>query len=131
MVLVTALWLFVYDCQWADHLLADLVPTGLPAASSVEPCLRFYYKRLRCCSSATLCLFIDKVGRRIWYTSAFFLATVPMVIWPWWTELGAKGSRPRHGDLRHSLNLYSAESTVRRIVNMTALTAVDADVTRG
>ena len=32
-------------------------------------------------AAALLCaLYIDKVGRRIWYTSAFFLAIVPMVI---------------------------------------------------
>ena len=29
MILVTALWLFVYDCQRADHLVADVVPAGL------------------------------------------------------------------------------------------------------
>jgi putative MFS transporter len=33
------------------------------------------------CAAALLCaLYIDKVGRKIWYTSAFFLAAVPMVI---------------------------------------------------
>ena len=32
-------------------------------------------------AAALLCaLYIDKVGRRVWYTSAFFLATVPMAI---------------------------------------------------
>src|SRR6476619_3838500 len=33
------------------------------------------------CAAALLCaLYIDKVGRKVWYTSAFFLAAVPMVI---------------------------------------------------
>ena len=33
------------------------------------------------CAAALFCaLYIDKVGRKIWYTSAFFLAAVPMVI---------------------------------------------------
>ena len=33
------------------------------------------------CLAALFCaLYIDKVGRKVWYTSAFFLAAVPMVI---------------------------------------------------
>jgi putative MFS transporter len=33
------------------------------------------------CAAALLCaLYIDKVGRKIWYTAAFFLAAVPMAI---------------------------------------------------
>jgi len=33
------------------------------------------------CIAALFCaLYIDKVGRKVWYTSAFFLAAVPMVI---------------------------------------------------
>jgi MFS transporter, putative metabolite:H+ symporter len=33
------------------------------------------------CAAALLCaLYIDKVGRKVWYTLAFFLAAVPMVI---------------------------------------------------
>jgi putative MFS transporter len=43
------------------------------------------------CAAALLCaLYIDKVGRRIWYTAAFFLAAVPMAVL---AALGAKSAQ--------------------------------------
>ena len=43
------------------------------------------------CAAALICaLYIDKVGRKIWYTAAFFLAAVPMAILAW---LGATSAQ--------------------------------------
>src|ERR1700730_18560393 len=51
---------------------------GLPLQTS----LAYGFTTSACgCAAAALCaLYIDKVGRRIWYTAAFFLAAVPMLI---------------------------------------------------
>jgi MFS transporter, putative metabolite:H+ symporter len=80
-VLLTALWV-------CSYMIANGLITWLPTLYRqifelpLQTSLAYGFTTSACgCAAALLCaLYIDKVGRRIWYTAAFFLAAVPMLI---------------------------------------------------
>ena len=87
-LMIWVLWIAVYIINngmvtW----LPTLYTPGVQAAPADQPALRLDHLRRRRASPPSLCaLYIDKVGRKRWYTVAFLLATVPLVIL---TALGA------------------------------------------
>jgi MFS transporter, putative metabolite:H+ symporter len=80
-VMLVALWV-------CSYMIANGLITWLPTLYRqifqlpLQTSLAYGFTTSACgCAAALLCaLYIDKVGRRIWYTTAFFLAAVPMAI---------------------------------------------------
>ena len=80
-ILLTALWVCAY-------MIANGLITWLPTLYRqifelpLQTSFAYGFTTSACgVAAALLCaLYIDKTGRRIWYTSAFFLAAVPMAI---------------------------------------------------
>jgi len=80
-VMLVALWV-------CSYMVANGLITWLPTLYRqifqlpLQTSLAYGFATSACgCAAALLCaLYIDKVGRKVWYTLAFFLAAVPMVI---------------------------------------------------
>ena len=80
-IMLVALWM-------CSYMIANGLITWLPTLYRqvfqlpLQTSLAYGFTTSACgCAAALLCaLYIDKVGRRIWYTTAFFLAAVPMAI---------------------------------------------------
>lgn len=80
-LLLTALWV-------CSYMIANGLITWLPTLYRqvfhlpLQTSLAYGFTTSACgVAAALLCaLYIDKVGRRVWYTSAFFLAAVPTAI---------------------------------------------------
>jgi MFS transporter, putative metabolite:H+ symporter len=80
-VLLTALWV-------CSYMIANGLITWLPTLYSqvfrlpIQTSLGYGFTTSAFgCAAALLCaLYIDKVGRKTWYTTAFFLAAIPMAI---------------------------------------------------
>jgi MFS transporter, putative metabolite:H+ symporter len=80
-VMLVALWV-------CSYMVANGLITWLPTLYRqifqlpLQTSLAYGFATSACgCAAALLCaLYIDKVGRKVWYTFAFFLAAVPMVI---------------------------------------------------
>ena len=80
-LLLTALWV-------CSYMIANGLITWLPTLYRqifelpLQTSLAYGFTTSACgCAAALLCaLYIDKVGRKVWYTLAFFLAAVPMAI---------------------------------------------------
>jgi MFS transporter, putative metabolite:H+ symporter len=116
-VLLTALWVCSYMIAnglitWLPTLYRQIFE--LPLQTSLA--YGFTTSAVGCAAALLCALYIDKVGRKIWYTLAFFLAAVPMAI------LAALGATSAHEVLifvtatyaiiqtvTFSLYLYSAE----------------------
>jgi MFS transporter, putative metabolite:H+ symporter len=116
-VLLTALWVCSYMIAnglitWLPTLYRQIFE--LPLQTSLA--YGFTTSAVGCAAALLCALYIDKVGRKIWYTLAFFLAAVPMAI------LAAPGATSAHEVLifvtatyaiiqtvTFSLYLYSAE----------------------
>ena len=87
-LLLTALWM-------CSYMIANGLITWLPTLYRqifqlpLQTSLAYGFATSACgCAAALLCaLYIDKVGRKVWYSLAFFVATVPMIIL---TVLGAE-----------------------------------------
>jgi MFS transporter, putative metabolite:H+ symporter len=80
-VLLTALWVCSYMIAnglitWLPTLYRQIFQ--LPLQTSLA--YGFATSALGCAAALFCALYIDKVGRKIWYTLAFFLAAVPMVL---------------------------------------------------
>ena len=107
-LLLTALWV-------CSYMIANGLITWLPTLYRqifelpLQTSLAYGFTTSACgCAAALLCaLYIDKVGRKVWYTLAFFLAAVPMAIL---AALGATSAQEVldfcHGDLRHHPDSY-------------------------
>lgn len=79
-VLLTALWVCSYMIAnglitWLPTLYRQIFQ--LPLQTSLA--YGFATSAFGCAAALFCALYIDKVGRKIWYTLAFFLAAVPMV----------------------------------------------------
>src|SRR4029079_17514909 len=79
--MLTALWFCSYMIAnglitWLPTLYRQVFQ--LPLQTSLG--YGFTTSAFGCLASLFCALYIDKVGRKVWYTSAFFLAAVPMVI---------------------------------------------------
>jgi MFS transporter, putative metabolite:H+ symporter len=116
-VLLTALWVCSYMIAnglitWLPTLYRQIFE--LPLQTSLA--YGFTTSAVGCAAALLCALYIDKVGRKVWYTLAFFLAAVPMAI------LAALGATSAHEVLifvtatyaiiqtvTFSLYLYSAE----------------------
>jgi MFS transporter, putative metabolite:H+ symporter len=80
-LMLVALWV-------CSYMIANGLITWLPTLYRqifqlpLQTSLAYGFTTSACgCAAALLCaLYIDKVGRKIWYAAAFFLAAVPMVI---------------------------------------------------
>jgi len=80
-LLLTALWV-------CSYMIANGLITWLPTLYRqifelpLQTSLAYGFTTSACgCAAALLCaLYIDKIGRKVWYTLAFFLAAVPMAI---------------------------------------------------
>jgi MFS transporter, putative metabolite:H+ symporter len=80
-VMLVALWV-------CSYMIANGLITWLPTLYRqifqlpLQTSLAYGFTTSACgCAAALLCaLYIDKVGRKIWYAAAFFLAAVPMAI---------------------------------------------------
>ena len=107
-VLLTALWVCSYMIAnglitWLPTLYRQIFQ--LPLQTSLA--YGFATSALGCAAALFCALYIDKVGRKIWYTLAFFLAAVPMVLLAvLGAVVGATSSHLRHGDLRSHPNSY-------------------------
>jgi MFS transporter, putative metabolite:H+ symporter len=80
-VLLTALWVCSYMIAnglitWLPTLYRQIFQ--LPLQTSLA--YGFATSAFGCAAALFCALYIDKVGRKIWYTLAFFLAAVPMVL---------------------------------------------------
>ena len=80
-VLLTALWVCSYMIAnglitWLPTLYRQIFELPLQASLAYG----FTTSAFGCAAALLCALYIDKVGRRIWYTAAFFLAAVPMLI---------------------------------------------------
>jgi putative MFS transporter len=89
-IILTVLWL-------CSYMIANGLITWLPTLYEqifklpLQTSLGYGFATSACgCAAALLCaLYIDKVGRKLWYTLAFFLAAVPMIVL---AALGATGA---------------------------------------
>src|SRR4249919_3147325 len=80
-VMLVALWVCSYMVAnglitWLPTLYRQIFQ--LPLQTSLA--YGFATSAFGCLAALFCALYIDKVGRKVWYTSAFFLAAVPMVI---------------------------------------------------
>ena len=73
----------LHDQQRPDHLAAYPLQPGLPSAAADEPAYGWITSSVGVIASIVCALFIDKVGRKRWYATAFLLATVPFLALAW------------------------------------------------
>jgi putative MFS transporter len=90
-LLLTALWMCSYMIAnglitWLPTLYRQIFQ--LPLQTSLA--YGFATSAFGCAAALFCALYIDKVGRRVWYTLAFFVATVPMLVL---TVLGAESAQ--------------------------------------
>ena len=97
-VLLTALWVCSYMIAnglitWLPTLYRQIFE--LPLQTSLA--YGFTTSAFGCAAALLCALYIDKVGRKIWYAAAFFLAAVPMAISRLWERRQRKkfSSSPR------------------------------------